>query len=174
MPSLLFVVFRRSRQRNRKRRLSRSAESGERAKPGGHGGRGLDAAGPEASKGGLIFLLGQPSWEPQKEKEQEQTQVHNRHLHQRAVYRISFRINKGFLMLIVFLRLSHIWVPGYLVKNIVFAGKLVSCCYLGNWRRCWLRRNINLITQLCYAHPNKTKNPTHQSKECKLKFPLFF
>lgn len=73
----LFRVARRSRQRNRKRRLSRSPESRERAEPGGHGGRGLDAAGPEASEGCLLFLLGQPPREPQKEEEQEQTQVHN-------------------------------------------------------------------------------------------------
>lgn len=73
----LFRVARRSRQRNGKRRLSRSPESRERAEPGGHGGRGLNAAGPEASEGCLLFLLGQPSREPQKEEEQEQTQVHN-------------------------------------------------------------------------------------------------
>lgn len=90
---LLFVVSRWSRQWNRKRRLPRSAESGERAKPGGHGGRGLDAAGPEASEGGLIFLIGQPSREPQKEEEQEQTQVHNTHLRQRVVYGIFLGIN---------------------------------------------------------------------------------
>lgn len=73
----LFRVARWSRQRNGKRRLSRSPESRERAEPGGHGGRGLDIAGPEASEGCLLFLLRQPSREPQKEEEQEQTQVHN-------------------------------------------------------------------------------------------------
>lgn len=73
----LFRVARRSRQRNGKRCLPRSPESRERAKPGGHGGRGLDAARPEASEGCLLFFLGQPSRQPQKEEEQEQTQVHN-------------------------------------------------------------------------------------------------
>lgn len=82
MLSCRLGVSRWSGQRNGKRRLSRFAESGERAKPGGHGGRGLDAARSEASEGGLLFLLGEPSREPQKEEEQEQTQVHKTHLRQ--------------------------------------------------------------------------------------------
>lgn len=69
--------FRWSRQRHGKWRLSRSAESREWAEPGGHRRRGLDAPGPKASEGCLLFLLRQPSREPQKEEEQKQTQVHN-------------------------------------------------------------------------------------------------
>lgn len=143
---LLFVDSRWSRQWNRKWRLPRSAESGERAKPGGHGGRGLDAAGPEAPEGSLIFLLGQPSREPQKEEEQEQTQVHYTYLCQRVVYRISIGINKVFPMLIV-----SLFAP-YLVINMkTYAGKLVSSGFLGNWRQCWLKTKLNQITYIAFT-----------------------
>lgn len=134
MLSLLFVVSRWSRQRDRKRRLSRSAESGERAKPGGHRGRGLDAAGPEASEGGLVFLLGQPSREPQKEEEQEQTQVHNTHLRQRVVDRISLGINKAFLMLI--LHLFPVWLE---IWKLVLENEYLW--FLGNWRQYWFKES---------------------------------
>lgn len=120
---LLFVVSRWSRQRNGKWCLPRSAESGERAKPGGHGGRGLDAAGLEASEGGFIFLLGQSSREPQKEEEQEQTQVYNTHLNWCVIYRIS--LNKVFLILHLF----PIWFQSYLARYMkTYADK--NCIFL--------------------------------------------
>lgn len=73
-----FDFFRWGRQRHRKRYLSRSPEPRKRAQPGGHGGCGLNAAGPEASEGCLLLLLRQPPRKPQEEEEQKQTQVLNK------------------------------------------------------------------------------------------------
>ena len=66
---------RRTGKRDGERRLAGPPEPGERAQPGGHGGRGRRPAGPQAPEGGLLLLHGQSPRQPQEEEEQEPTQV---------------------------------------------------------------------------------------------------